>query len=154
MAGIGEFDLGAALAKWFDAEGRAMVTTVTREAAEASFKHSTGAFASRFFVTRHTSAFGSMHIDVRNDSLKPAVAWVTEGTRPHEIHPRGDYPLSFFWERAGGRVSSWGWHGAHYGFVRHPGTRPNPFIEAAMARLSGLIPDSITPYIRIALGGS
>jgi hypothetical protein len=65
----------------------------------------------------------------------PYYGYVVRGTKPHEIHPRGNYPLRFFWQRAGGVVSSWGWHGEQYGYVEHPGTKAQPIAKKAWRRV-------------------
>ena len=69
---------------------------------------------------------------VRSDSVgftvsmpQPLGKWITDGTRPHVIRPRGQgYPLRF---TVNGRTV--------YAYrVNHPGTKPNPFTERAAAR--------------------
>lgn len=59
----------------------------------------------------------------------PLGRWITQGTRPHTIRPKGNYPLRFFWARGpqGPRVYSF-WS------VNHPGTKANPFIARAYRR--------------------
>ncbi len=58
---------------------------------------------------------------------QPLGKFILEGTKPHEITPKGPgYPLRFFWEKVG-KVA--------YAYrVWHPGTAPNPFIQRAVAR--------------------
>jgi hypothetical protein len=59
--------------------------------------------------------------DVSITSDSPYIGFVTEGTRPHLILPRGARALH--------------WPGAAHpvAMVHHPGTAPNPFIEDAYA---------------------
>lgn len=45
--------------------------------------------------------------------------WIIRGTRPHIIRARRAKALRFYWRRA--------WR--FYKWVRHPGVKPNPFIE-------------------------
>ncbi|MDX2730997.1 hypothetical protein [Streptomyces sp. PA03-2a] len=52
----------------------------------------------------------------------PAVRWVNEGTRPHIIRPRRKRVLRF--EIRGREVFA--------AYVRHPGTKPNPFMARAL----------------------
>ncbi|MET7981698.1 MULTISPECIES: hypothetical protein [unclassified Streptomyces] len=52
----------------------------------------------------------------------PAVFYVLEGTRPHIIRPRRAKALHFYVE--GAEVFS--------KLVRHPGTKPNPFLQRAL----------------------
>ena len=60
-------------------------------------------------------------------SAQPLTTWITEGTKPHRIVPKGSgYPLRFFWEKVGRVV--------HLMSVNHPGTRPNPFLDRTYTR--------------------
>ncbi|MGW2766255.1 hypothetical protein [Streptomyces sp. NPDC001275] len=52
----------------------------------------------------------------------PAVRYVIEGTRPHIIRPRRAKALRF---EVGGHV-------VFSAYARHPGTRPNPFLQRAL----------------------
>ncbi|MFE0545213.1 hypothetical protein [Streptomyces sp. NPDC058891] len=52
----------------------------------------------------------------------PAVRFVIEGTRPHVIRPRRARALRF---EVGGQV-------VFAAYARHPGTRPNPFLQRAL----------------------
>lgn len=73
---------------------------------------------------------------------QPLGSWITGGTSPHTIAARNAGALYFFWPRvgmftivpksdgfrthaAGGQL----WIGK--GFVNHPGTKPNPFVQRA-----------------------
>lgn len=57
--------------------------------------------------------------------------FLTEGTKPHPIYPRGDYPLRFFWERGPRGPGIY-----YYWSVSHPGTFPDPFVERAVDAMS------------------
>ncbi|MFB7114819.1 hypothetical protein [Streptomyces sp. NPDC056291] len=52
----------------------------------------------------------------------PAVRYVIEGTRPHIVRPRRAKSLRF---EVGGHV-------VFSAYARHPGTRPNPFLQRAL----------------------
>ena len=54
-------------------------------------------------------------------ALAPYAMYVVEGTAPHEIRPVNASVLAF---QIGGRV-------VFTPLVRHPGTKPNPFMEKA-----------------------
>lgn len=79
------------------------------------------------------------------ESKQPLGRYITFGTRPHRIYPRRAGALYFFW----GRISKWTvvpkgggfktheaggklWIGK--GFVKHPGTKANPYIERTYSR--------------------
>ncbi len=91
-------------------------------------------------AVRHTGVGGGQ-MAVTSDS--PHARFVLDGTRAHEIHPKGvsvdqpvgsgGHPLAFFWEKVGANVKSFGWHGSPYGFVRIPAHKPNRFNERAWA---------------------
>ena len=53
------------------------------------------------------------------EALAPYAAFVIKGTAPHEIRPVNASVLAF---EAGGRM-------VFTPLVRHPGTKPNPFME-------------------------
>jgi hypothetical protein len=55
-----------------------------------------------------------------------------QGSPPHTISPRGAYPLRFFWMKKGQVVTSWGWHGEHFGRVDHPGNQASPWWAQAL----------------------
>jgi hypothetical protein len=57
-----------------------------------------------------------------------AARFLQEGTRPHIIRARRAAALHFYWEKMGREV--WFKH------VSHPGTRPNPFMSIAAARVA------------------
>jgi hypothetical protein len=95
-----------------------------------------GLLAKSFKWERRTRPTG---VIIRITNKAPYYGYVVKGTKPHEIHPKGAYPLRFFWEQAGGVVSSWGWHGERYGYVEHPGTQPNPFVRKAWRRVRPVV---------------
>lgn len=79
-------------------------------------------------------------------SAKPVGHFIILGTKPHKIAPRRANALSFFWTKAGVYtvVPKAGGFKTHMaggklwigkGFVRHPGTKANPFPARALARL-------------------
>jgi hypothetical protein len=55
------------------------------------------------------------------EALAPYAVFVDQGTRPHEIRPANASVLAF---EAGGRM-------VFTPLVRHPGSKPNPFMERA-----------------------
>jgi hypothetical protein len=58
---------------------------------------------------------------------QPLGKWITGGTRPHVITPKGPgYPLRFFWAKLGRVVYAYR--------VNHPGTKANPFVKRAYDR--------------------
>lgn len=63
--------------------------------------------------------------------------WIVGGTRPHPIPKGGSaeqlakgYPLRFYWEKGPNGPGIY-----HFWSVRHPGTKPNPFVEETMAAI-------------------
>jgi len=78
-------------------------------------------------------------------SPSPLGKFINEGTRPHRIYPRLAGALYFFW----GKISKWtvvpkgGGFKTHVsgdklfigkGFVQHPGTQPNPYVDRTFNR--------------------
>jgi hypothetical protein len=55
-------------------------------------------------------------------ALAPYAMYVVKGTRPHEIRPVNASVLAF---EIGGRI-------VFTPLVRHPGTKPNPFMQRAV----------------------
>lgn len=82
----------------------------------------TGEFASR--ITAQTFISGDT-VGFTTSSPQPLGAFIVEGTKAHEIRPRGQgYPLC--WEK-GGQV--------FYAYrVWHPGTKPNDYVTRAARR--------------------
>lgn len=78
-------------------------------------------------------------------SKQPLGTFITQGTKPHRIAPRIANALYFFWPKVGaftvvpkggggptGMVGGKFWIGK--GYVNHPGTKPNNYIERAYTR--------------------
>lgn len=68
-------------------------------------------------------------VELRGYIPQPLGKWITKGTRAHMIYPKRGKYLAFFWPR--------GFDGPRMYFFRHvhhPGTKPNPFDQRAMAR--------------------
>jgi len=63
----------------------------------------------------------------------PYAAAVHEGSRPHEIRPRGNYPLRFVMPKAGGAV-------IRTYKVNHPGYIGNPFLLRALEHVISASP--------------
>ena len=95
----------------------------------------TGVFAAGFFARSYDRGYTSTVRIYSGGEHAFLLDWIRFGTKPHKI-PRGGsaeqlakgYPLRFYWEkgpRGPGVYAFWS--------VNHPGTKPNPFIEEAMA---------------------
>jgi hypothetical protein len=67
---------------------------------------------------------------VTGDVYTPLVygKWVHDGTPPHEILPRGDYPLAFYWRKVGRFVT--------LPRVSHPGQKPKKFLTDPLVQIS------------------
>jgi hypothetical protein len=76
-------------------------------------------------LSKAATVFGgsSVRIGTELDYAK----FVIEGTRPHDIYPRDKKAL--FWPGARHPVTH----------VHHPGTKPNPFLEEALASTRGAV---------------
>ena len=126
------FNITATIVDWIDrAASPTLITALKAEAPYGDRSNATGARATgphlrdRIWSERHS---GVGHVEtVFQTDRSPVAAFVLGGTKPHDIRPRGDWPLTFYWDKAGGVVQSWGWHGEKYGMVKHPGTKANPF---------------------------
>ena len=94
----------------------------TRKLEEASPRE-TGKFAESwmFTVTGKLEAGGGEEITLSIDNVAEHAPYVLFPTKPHDIYPKGDWPLHFFWEREGREV--WFMH------VHHPGTEGQPVHE-------------------------
>jgi hypothetical protein len=100
-------------------QGRRFVSFAQDEAPKR-----TGVFASKIFY--RTYAQGDTE-ELRVFTPQPLGGWITKGTPPHVIRPRGPgYPLRFFWPKVGREV--------RFMYVNHPGTKPNRFIGRAYRR--------------------
>jgi hypothetical protein len=140
------FNFGEVAARTNDSVGPGIVAAMRRQAPYGQTRHQTGRtkvsdrrhLRDTIIGTRHTRVGGSTLL-VTTDSEH--AGFVLEGTREHEIHPigvkasdpigSGGHPLAFFWGKVDDFVASFGWHGSPYGFVRHPGTKANPFNRRA-----------------------
>jgi HK97 gp10 family phage protein len=70
--------------------------------------------------------------EAKLQALAPYARFVVEGTRPHEIHPAGASVLVF--KAASGDL-------VFTRLVRHPGTKPNPFLQRAVDKAREQIDD-------------
>ena len=70
--------------------------------------------------------------EAKLQALAPYAKFVVEGTRPHEIHPAGANILAFK-AKGGDPVFT--------RLVRHPGTKPNPFMQRAVDKAREQIDD-------------
>ena len=70
--------------------------------------------------------------EAKLQALAPYAKFVVEGTRPHEIRPRGANVLTFK-AKCGDLVFT--------KLVRHPGTKPNPFLQRAVDKARDQIDD-------------
>lgn len=70
--------------------------------------------------------------EAKLQALAPYAKFVVEGTRPHEIHPAGANVLVFK-AKSGALVFT--------RLVRHPGTKPNPFLQRAVDKAREQIDD-------------
>ncbi|WP_326597126.1 hypothetical protein [Streptomyces sp. NBC_01803] len=91
-------------------------TQRTARIAEAEAPGRMGAFVSWRVEEGPTGLTGIIVCD------HPATRYVLDGTRPHVIRPRRRQALRF---EVGGRT-------VFAAYVRHPGTRPNPFLTRAL----------------------
>jgi len=70
--------------------------------------------------------------EAKIQALAPYAKFVVEGTRPHEIRPAGASVLVFK-ARSGDLVFT--------RLVRHPGTKPNPFLQRAVDKAREQVDD-------------
>jgi len=85
----------------------------------------TGTLRSRITKRFRGLVNGNLQVDVVADT--PYAIYHHEGTKRHTI--RGNPVLSFYWPKKGRRV--------YVRRVRHPGTKPNPFLARAVLALKG-----------------
>lgn len=112
------------------------------EIAQEEAPRKTGDFAAsirfRTFATNREVGFTT-------SSMQPLGTFIIGGTRPHRIQARAAGALYFFWGKVGKFtvVPKSGGFGNHVskgklwigkGYVNHPGTRANPYIERAYVR--------------------
>lgn len=79
---------------------------------------------------------------------------VHEGTKPHEIQPKSKKALAFDWPAAPAELKEGKKKGAKFVYrkVKHPGTKPQPFLKQAVAKVRQTIPATIKRRLRFALG--
>ena len=70
--------------------------------------------------------------EAKLQALAPYAKFVIQGTRPHKIHPAGANVLAF--KAKGGDL-------VFTRLVRHPGTKPNPFMQRAVDKAREQIDD-------------
>lgn len=93
-------------------------------------------------------------IELRFYSASPLGTYIRRGTKPHVIRAKRAKALAFFWPKVGmqtfvpkagfpitGELNGAFWIGK--GFVNHPGTKPNPYQERALASMSPAMRDSL-----------
>ena len=78
----------------------------------------TGAFADALTVT--TEEASGTRVAVRGGGPEPLWTYITKGTAPHEIRPVHARALH--------------WDDVFATLVHHPGTKPNPFAQEALAK--------------------
>lgn len=117
--------------KGMQAQGRRLYGMVQQEAP--------GRFGDKVRMSIH---YGPDNTRVEIGVPQPLGGWITKGTRPHVIRPKGPgYPLRFFWAKGPKGPGIY-----HYYSVNHPGTKPNPFIARAYRRW---LPDAKAEMIRL-----
>lgn len=119
-----------------NSEGRRLVRILRGNA-----PRKTGKFADSIDYKVFTTSTGA-GFNVVMDS--PLGTFITKGTKPHTIAAKNAKALRFFWGKFGGMVMvpKRGGFGTHVsggvlwigkGYVNHPGTKPNAFIEKSIA---------------------
>ena len=58
----------------------------------------------------------------------PYAHFVHDGTKPHFILPRGNYPLRFYWKKVG--------HHVRFNIVGHPGQRAKKFLTGPLTLIA------------------
>lgn len=142
-------------AKWSSAAARwsAVAAPLAREAirkeAPVSKTHGPGgkvrkggAFKASI-ADRSSSGAGMARVEI--GSTAAYAKFLVEGTRPHEIRARNAAALHF-WVSGGTEM----WRRT----VRHPGTRPNPFVQKAMKPALPAIRTSFAEIMRETFGGA
>jgi hypothetical protein len=118
--------------------GKRWVEIAREEAPEGKTGKFRKSIAFRTFVKGKTTGFTS-------SSMQPLGKWIIGGTRPHIIRPRYKNALYFFWgkvgmftvvPKAGGFKThvSGGKFWIGKGYVNHPGTKPNDYVDRAYDR--------------------
>lgn len=93
-------------------------------------------------------------IELRTYSASPLGNFIRLGTKPHRIVAKNAKALAFYWPKVGmmtfvpragfpftGEAGGNFWIGK--GYVAHPGTRPNPYQERALAGMSPAMQESL-----------
>ncbi len=93
-------------------------------------------------------------IELRTYSASPLGTFIRLGTKPHKIAAKRAKALAFYWPKVGmmtfvpragfpitGEAGGNFWIGK--GFVNHPGTKPNPYHERALASMSPAMQESL-----------
>jgi hypothetical protein len=115
--------------------GKRWVEIARDEAPEGKTGKFRKSIAFRTFVKEKAVGFTT-------SSMQPLGKWIVGGTRPHIIRPRHKGALYFFWGKVGMYtvVPKGGGFKTHVsggkfwigkGYVNHPGTKPNDYIERA-----------------------
>ncbi|GAC1326389.1 MAG: hypothetical protein NVSMB2_25470 [Chloroflexota bacterium] len=90
-------------------------------------------------LARAAEVIGASRVKIGSDL--DYAKYVVEGTRPHDIYPRDKQAL--FWEGAMHPV----------GHVHHPGTKPNPFLELALASTRGIVEIYVADRLEMVASG-
>lgn len=117
---------------------REIVWTEGREMTKALRKHapkSSGVFARGIIYVLQEGAQATTLSILSTGRHAFLLPFIVHGTRPHQI-PRGGsaaqlakgYPLRFYWEKGPKGPGIY-----YFWSVNHPGTKPNPFIDRALA---------------------
>jgi hypothetical protein len=99
----------------------------------------------RYHVFAKNTGGKNAEVGFTTSSKQPLGKFIIEGTRPHRIYARKAKALYFFFGKVGMYtvVPKSGGFGTHIsggklwigkGYVDHPGTRPNPYVERAYLR--------------------
>jgi len=104
-----------------DSEAKRLQSLVVEEAPKSSGKFAAG-ITYRSFYRAKTTGF-SIYLP------QPLGSYLTEGTKPHAINPRGGGSLSFFWTKGPNGPGRYAFKS-----VFHPGTKPDKFPGRAFRR--------------------
>jgi hypothetical protein len=94
---------------------------------------------------KNTGDKSKAEVGFTTSSQQPLGRWIVGGTRPHRIYARNKKALYFFWGKVGmytvvPRSGGFSTHvsGGKYwigkGYVNHPGTKPNPYLDRTYGR--------------------
>jgi hypothetical protein len=149
-ARLAAFRTTVALVDWIDEATPVIVEALKKEAPygpERGEPH----LRDRIFGERH-SAIGRV-VGAFETDRSPLADWILGGTKPHQIRPKGNYPLRFYWDKVGSEVESWGWGGEKFGVANHPGTKANPFNVRAWLAAEEIVVDELVTTLREVLNG-